>query len=66
MQLVVFETAIPACGISLLDMRVNHVRNKIEPSWYTTKTDTGVVLNYNCESCTIYKSGIVSGLSGCK
>ena len=55
------ETEDDTCGLSFLDMRVNHVRNKIETSWYTKKTDTGVVFNYNCESPTIYKSGIVSG-----
>ena len=55
------ETEDEACGLSFLDMRVNHVGNKIETSCYTKKTDTGVVLTYNCESPTIYKSGIVSG-----
>ena len=34
-------------GLSFLDMRVEHVGNKIEVSWYTKETDTGVVLNYN-------------------
>ena len=29
-------------GLSFLDMRVEHVGNKIEASWYTKKTDTGV------------------------
>ena len=55
------ETKDETCGLSFLNMRVNHVRNKTETSWYTKKTDTGVVLNYKCESPTIYKSGIVSG-----
>ena len=48
-------------GLSFLDMRVEHVGNKIEASWYTKKTDTGVVLNYNSEAPNIFKSGIVSG-----
>ena len=54
------ETKDETCGLSFLNMRVNQVRNKTETSWYTKKTDTGVVLNYKCESPTIYKSGIVS------
>ena len=37
-------------GLSFLDMRVEHVGNKIEASWYTKKTDTGVVVNYNSEA----------------
>ena len=54
------ETEDETCGLSFLDMRVNHVGNKIETPWYIKKTDTGVVLNYNCESPTIHKSDIVS------
>lgn len=41
-------------GLSFLDMRVEHVGNKIEASWYTKKTDTGVVLNYNSEARNIF------------
>ena len=47
-------TEIETCGSSSLDMRVNHVGNK-----NTKKTGTGVVLNYNCESPTTFKAGIV-------
>ena len=54
------ETDDETCGVSFVNVRVNHVGSKIKSSWYTKKTDTGVVLNYNCQSPAIYISGIVS------
>ena len=54
------ETEDETCGLSFLDIRVNHVRNKIKTSWNTKKTETGVVLNYICEPPNICKPGIVS------
>ena len=44
-----------------MDMRLKVRDGRIHISWYTKKTDTGVLLNYNACCPRVYKSGIIIG-----
>ena len=47
--------------LSFLDMCVTKEINGLYTDWYTKKTDTGVILNYNSVAPNVYKAGAVSG-----
>ena len=55
------ELEDPEQGLAFLDMRLKVRDGRIHISWYTKKTDTGVLLNYNACCPRVYKSGIVTG-----
>ena len=47
--------------IAFLDMCIIHTGNKLFSTWYTTKTDTGLVLNYHAIAPKKYKKAVVVG-----
>ena len=48
--------------IAFLDMQLKHVGEKIESTWYTKPSSTGLLLNFYAVAPTRYKRGVVRSL----
>ena len=48
--------------IPFLDVNIIHRGGKLESTWYTKPTDTGLVLNYHALAPEKYKRAVVEGL----
>ena len=55
------ELEDPDRELAFLDLRLKVRDGFVLTSWYTKKTDTGVLLNYNACCPRVYKSGINIG-----
>ena len=48
--------------LPFLDMLMIHVGNKINSTWYTKDTDTGLMMNYHALAPNKYKRGMIIGM----
>ena len=49
------------CEIPFLDMKIMRINNKLESTWYTKPTDTGLIMNYHALAPKKYKRSVISG-----
>ena len=48
--------------IPFLDMKITHIEKRIESSWYTKDTDTGLLMNFHALAPLKYKKPVVIGM----
>ena len=58
------DSQLPNCGeLPVLDMKIIHDRTtgKLESTWYSKPTDTGLIMNFHALAPKRYKRSVVSG-----
>ena len=48
--------------ILFLDMKISRFENRLESSWYTKDTDTGLLINFQALAPLKYKKSVVIGM----
>ncbi|XP_066911760.1 uncharacterized protein [Clytia hemisphaerica] len=56
------ERETNCCTIPFLDMKITRSENKLESSWYTKDTDTGLLMNFHALAPLKYKKSVVIGM----